>query len=143
MTIEITEGLLLDVSDEVSASLGILGRAGMQIALDDFGTGYSSLAYLKKFDIDFLKIDRAFVDHIETDAEDRALCTAIVAMAHTLGLRVTVEGVETAGQYALMRQMACDFAQGYFLSRAVPVASLKLLCAGSPTGPEVVHRKSS
>lgn len=129
MTVEITEGLLLDVTDQVRTSLAALGRAGMQIALDDFGTGYSSLAYLKKFDIDFLKIDRAFVDHIETDAEDRALCQAIVAMAHTLGLRVTVEGVETAGQFALMRHMACDYAQGYFLSRAVPAASLKLLCA--------------
>ena len=128
MTVEITEGLLLDVSDEVRTSLAALGRAGMQIALDDFGTGYSSLAYLKKFDIDFLKIDRAFVEHIETDAEDRALCQAIVAMAHTLGLRVTVEGVETAGQFALMQHMACDFAQGYFLSRAVPAASLKQLC---------------
>jgi len=143
MTIEITEGLLLDVTDEVRTSLATLGRAGMQIALDDFGTGYSSLAYLKKFDIDFLKIDRAFVKHIETDAEDRALCQAIVAMAHTLGLRVTVEGVETAEQYALMRQMACDFAQGYFLSRAVPVASLKLLCAGAPAGPGVKRRRSS
>jgi len=134
MTIEITEGLLLDVSDDVRTSLAILGGAGMQTALDDFGTGYSSLAYLKKFDIDFLKIDRAFVNHIETDPEDRALCEAIVAMAHTLGLRVTVEGVETAEQYALMRQMACDYAQGYFLSRAVPVASLMLLCAGSRSG---------
>jgi len=143
MTIEITEGLLLDVTDEVRTSLGVLGRAGMQIALDDFGTGYSSLAYLKKFDIDFLKIDRAFVDNIETDAEDRALCQAIVAMAHTLGLRVTVEGVETAEQYALMRQMDCDFAQGYFLSRAVSVASLIQLCAGAPAGPGVKHRRSS
>ena len=137
MTIEITEGLLLDVTDQVRASLAALGRAGMQIALDDFGTGYSSLAYLKKFDIDFLKIDRAFVTHIETDAEGRALCEAIVAMAHTLGLRVTVEGVETAAQYALMRAMACDYAQGYFLSRAVPVASLMQLCADAPAGPGV------
>jgi diguanylate cyclase (GGDEF)-like protein/PAS domain S-box-containing protein len=143
LTIEITEGLLLDVTEEVRASLAALGGAGVQIALDDFGTGYSSLAYLKKFDIDFLKIDRAFVDHIETNAEDRALCEAIVAMAHTLGLRVTVEGVETAGQYALMQQMACDYAQGYFLSRAVPAASLKLLCAGSLPGPAGMRRKSS
>lgn len=143
LTVEITEGLLLDVTDEVRTSLAALGRAGMQIALDDFGTGYSSLAYLKKFDIDFLKIDRAFVDHIETNPEDRALCEAIVAMAHTLGLRVTVEGVETAGQYALMQQMACDYAQGYFLSRAVPAASLKLLCAGSLTGPAGMRRRSS
>ncbi|WP_332878803.1 bifunctional diguanylate cyclase/phosphodiesterase [Massilia sp. S19_KUP03_FR1] len=129
ITVEITEGLLLNMSAEVRTSLAALGRAGMQIALDDFGTGYSSLAYLKKFDIDFLKIDRAFVEHIETDAEDRALCQAIVAMAHTLGLRVTVEGVETAGQFEIMQHMACDYAQGYFLSRAVPAASLKQLCA--------------
>jgi diguanylate cyclase (GGDEF)-like protein/PAS domain S-box-containing protein len=143
MTIEITEGLLLDVSKEVRTSLAALGASGMQIALDDFGTGYSSLAYLKKFDIDFLKIDRAFVTHIETDPDDQVLCEAIVVMAHRLGLRVTVEGVETAGQYALMRQMACDFAQGYFLSRAVPVASLMQLCAGSPSGPGPTHRISS
>jgi diguanylate cyclase (GGDEF)-like protein/PAS domain S-box-containing protein len=142
MTIEITEGLLLDVTNEVRNSLAALGGAGMQIALDDFGTGYSSLAYLKKFDIDFLKIDRAFVIHIETDPDDRALCEAIVVMAHRLGLRVTVEGVETAGQYALMQQMACDFAQGYFLSRAVPVASLMQLCAGSPSGHAAMRRRS-
>lgn len=143
MTIEITEGLLLDVSDEVRTSLGALGQAGMQFALDDFGTGYSSLAYLKKFDIDFLKIDRAFVEQIETDLEARALCEAIVVMAHTLGLRVTVEGVETAGQFASMRQMACDFAQGYFLSRALPAASLMQLCGDVHSGPEAWRRRSS
>jgi diguanylate cyclase (GGDEF)-like protein/PAS domain S-box-containing protein len=143
MTVEITEGLLLDATSEVRISLAALGAAGMQIALDDFGTGYSSLAYLKKFDIDFLKIDRAFVSHIETDPGDQALCEAIVVMAHRLGLRVTVEGVETAGQYALMRQMACDYAQGYFLSRAVPVASLRQLCADSLSGQRSKRRRSS
>ena len=141
MTIEITEGLLLDVTEQVRTSLAALGRAGMQIALDDFGTGYSSLAYLKKFDIDFLKIDRAFVTNIESDPEDRALCEAIVAMAHTLGLRVTVEGVETAGQYAIMRHMACDHAQGYFISRAVPVASLMLQCGAAPARAGAAQRR--
>jgi EAL domain-containing protein (putative c-di-GMP-specific phosphodiesterase class I) len=96
------------------------GVAGVQIALDDFGTGYSSLAYLKKFDIDYLKIDRAFVRNLETDSEDRALCEAIIVMAHKLGLRVIAEGVETTAQRDLLAAAGCDFAQGYLYSQPVP-----------------------
>jgi diguanylate cyclase (GGDEF)-like protein/PAS domain S-box-containing protein len=127
MVVEITEGLLLDLTSEVTDKLLAFGFAGIQVALDDFGTGYSSLAYLKKFDIDYLKIDRAFVHNIETDQEDRALCEAIIVMAHKLGLRVIAEGVETAVQRDLLLAAGCDFAQGYFYSKPVPVKQFESL----------------
>jgi len=96
--------------------------------LDDFGTGYSSLAYLKKFDIDYLKIDRAFVSNLETDSDDNALCEAIIVMAHKLGLRVIAEGVETVAQRDLLIAAGCDFAQGYLFSKPVPAALFEQLC---------------
>ncbi|HEU5434912.1 MAG TPA: EAL domain-containing protein [Telluria sp.] len=132
LTLEITEGLLLDLSDEVRAKLRAFSHAGVQIALDDFGTGYSSLAYLRKFDIDYLKIDRAFVGNIDRDAEDLALCEAIVAMAHRLGLKVVVEGIETAAQLALMRAAGCDYAQGYYLGRPCGIAELETMVRAGP-----------
>jgi diguanylate cyclase (GGDEF)-like protein/PAS domain S-box-containing protein len=125
ITLEITEGLLLELSDAVRAKLHAFSCAGVQIALDDFGTGYSSLAYLRKFDIDYLKIDRVFVSNIDRDAEALALCEAIVAMAHRLGLKVVVEGIETAAQLELMRAAGCDYGQGYFLGRPAPVEELE------------------
>ena len=127
ITLEITEGLLLDLSDEVRAKLHAFSASGVQIALDDFGTGYSSLAYLRKFDIDYLKIDRAFVSNIDRDAEALALCEAIVAMAHRLGLKVVVEGIETAAQLELMRAAGCDYAQGYFLGRPAGIEQLEAM----------------
>ncbi len=125
ITLEITEGLLLDLSDAVRAKLHAFSAAGVQIALDDFGTGYSSLAYLRKFDIDYLKIDRVFVSNIDRDAEALALCEAIVAMAHRLGLKVVVEGIETQAQLDLMRAAGCDYAQGYLLGRPAPIEQLE------------------
>jgi EAL domain-containing protein (putative c-di-GMP-specific phosphodiesterase class I) len=89
----------------------------MQIAIDDFGTGYSSLSYLKKFHIDYLKIDQSFVQNLTPDSADFALCEAIIVMAHKLGLQVIAEGVETAMQRDLLKQVGCDFAQGYLFSR--------------------------
>ena len=127
IVIEITEGLLLDLTSEVRDKLLGLGFAGIQVALDDFGTGYSSLAYLKKFDIDYLKIDRAFVNNMETDSADRALCEAIIVMAHKLGLRVIAEGVETAEQRDFLTAAGCDFAQGYLFSKPVPAEQFEAL----------------
>jgi diguanylate cyclase (GGDEF)-like protein len=127
MVIEITEGLLLDLTPEVKDKLLAFGDAGIQVALDDFGTGYSSLAYLKKFDIDYLKIDRAFVKNIETDVEERALCDAIIVMAHKLGLKVIAEGVETVAQRDFLYAAGCDFAQGYLFSKPVPAAEFEAL----------------
>ncbi|CAN5314230.1 hypothetical protein BH11PSE11_BH11PSE11_34680 [soil metagenome] len=130
MVIEITEGLLLDLSPEVKDKLHAFGDAGIQVALDDFGTGYSSLAYLKKFDIDYLKIDRAFVSNLETDSDNRALCEAIIIMAHKLGLKVIAEGIETTAQRDFLRSAGCDFAQGYLFSRPVPAAQFEALMKG-------------
>ena len=113
LTIEITENLLLNAHADVTEQLLAFRDAGIQIAIDDFGTGYSTMSYLKQFPIDYLKIDRSFVRDIETDPNDMALSRAIIVMAHELGLKVIAEGVETAGQRALLYAAGCDYAQGY------------------------------
>jgi len=118
--VEITEGLLLDVDPDVIDKLLWLRDAGVQVALDDFGTGYSSLSYLKKFDIDYLKIDKSFVNNLESNVNDIALCNAMIVMAHTLGLKVIAEGVETEGQKKILTDAGCDYAQGYLFSEPVP-----------------------
>lgn len=124
ITIEITEGLLLNAVADVVDKLQAYRDEGIQIAIDDFGTGYSSLAYLKRFRIDFLKIDRSFVRDIETDANDLALSKAIIVMAHALGLKVVAEGVETQAQLKLLAEIGCDYAQGFYFSKAVPASKL-------------------
>jgi len=120
IAIEITEGLLLDAESSVTDKLIEFRGTGMQVSIDDFGTGYSSLSYLKKFDIDYLKIDQSFVRDLVTDPNDRALSEAIIVMAHKLGLKVIAEGVETEAQRALLVLAGCDYAQGYLFSRPVP-----------------------
>jgi EAL domain-containing protein (putative c-di-GMP-specific phosphodiesterase class I) len=92
----------------------------VRIALDDFGTGYSSLNYLRRFDVDVLKIDRSFVQSIGLRPADDAIVEAIVAMAHALGLRVTAEGVETHEQLARVRELGCEAVQGFLLARPAP-----------------------
>lgn len=120
IVVEITEGLLLNAEPEVIYNLLKFFDAGIQVAIDDFGTGYSSLAYLKKFDIDYLKIDRSFVNNLETDPDNMALSEAIIVMAHKLGLQVIAEGVETEAQRNLLAAAGCDYAQGYLFSKPVP-----------------------
>ncbi len=127
LVIEITEGLLLNPTTQVTDKLFKFRDAGIQVAIDDFGTGYSSLSYLKKFDIDFLKIDKSFVDHIETDINDRVLSEAIIVMAHKLGLKVIAEGVETAAQRTLLREAGCDYMQGYLYSKPVSPEAFEAL----------------
>lgn len=119
---EITEGLLLDATHQVGEHLRVFQEGGIQVALDDFGTGYSSLAYLKKFPIDYLKIDQSFVSHLQADSSDMALCEAIIVMAHKLGIKVIAEGIETSEQYELLAGAGCDYGQGYLFSRPVPAA---------------------
>jgi EAL domain-containing protein (putative c-di-GMP-specific phosphodiesterase class I) len=127
LVIEITEGVLLKAEDSVAERLLSFRDAGVQVAIDDFGTGYSSLAYLKKFDIDYLKIDQSFVRNLENDPDDKALCEAIIVMAHKLGLKVVAEGVETEQQRALLAAYGCDYAQGYLFSRALRAEDFELL----------------
>lgn len=125
LIIEITEGLLMGPSQEVSDKLLYLCRENIMVALDDFGTGYSSLAYLNRFDIDYLKIDKQFVWSLKAESRDYALCEAIVVMAHKLDIRVIAEGIETKEQLNLLNQMGCDFGQGYFLSKPLPEAEFE------------------
>ena len=122
IVIEITESLLMDTSDTINQQLREFHGAGMQVSLDDFGTGYSSLSYIKKFDIDYLKIDQSFVRNLAPESSDLALCEAIIVMAHKLGIKVIAEGVETELQRSLLAAAGCDFGQGMLFSRGVSAA---------------------
>ncbi len=130
IVMEITEGLLLDANTSVTDQLLVFRDAGIRVSLDDFGTGYSSLSYLKKFDIDYLKIDQSFVRNMADDANDRTLCEAIIMMAHKLGLKVIAEGVETEQQRDLLAAYGCDYAQGWLYSKAVPPEQFEALVWG-------------
>ncbi len=119
ITIEITEGLLLGKSEKVKKALHALHESGMEISIDDFGTGFSSLSYLKQFEIDYLKIDRSFIQDLEEDESDQALTEAIILMAHKLNLKTIAEGVEKPGQHDRLLHYVCDLAQGFLYSPAV------------------------
>lgn len=127
IVIEITEGLLMNVEKNVTEKLLAFRDAGIQVSLDDFGTGYSSLSYLKKFDIDYLKIDQSFVSNMESDRDNLTLCESMILMAHKLGLQVIAEGVEQESQRALLAEAGCDFAQGYLFSRPVAAEEFEML----------------
>jgi diguanylate cyclase (GGDEF)-like protein/PAS domain S-box-containing protein len=120
VAIEITEGLLLHAESKIDEKLLTFRDAGIRISIDDFGTGYSSLAYLRRFDIDYLKIDRSFVQNLAFDGDNQALCEAMVVLAHKLGLKVIAEGVETTEQRDFLISVGCDFAQGFLYSEPVP-----------------------
>ena len=117
LELELTESMVMRDADETIASLRRLKDAGISLAVDDFGTGYSSLAYLKRFPIDALKIDRSFVSELKAVGDDASICAAIIALAHSLGLKVIAEGVENEEQIELLKRYACDEVQGYFFSK--------------------------
>ncbi|MCB5186774.1 EAL domain-containing protein [Methylobacillus caricis] len=123
MVIEITEGLLLHAKGSVLDKLKTCQQAGIQIAIDDFGTGYSSLSYLRKFDMDYLKIDQSFTSNITKNHSDLALCEVIILMAHKLDMKVIAEGIETKEQFNLLLQAGCDYGQGYLFSKPIPAKS--------------------
>ncbi len=120
LIIEITEGLLLDHSDRLADRLRELRATGVQIALDDFGTGYSALAYLHRYEIDLLKIDRSFVSGTASGQTGRSLCRAMVALAQELDVQVVAEGVETAEQSDWLKSICCEHAQGWLYARGMP-----------------------
>ena len=115
--LEVTEGTVMQDAESAIETLRRLKTLGPNISIDDFGTGFSSLAYLKRFPLDELKVDKSFVDGLGVEPEDTAIVAAVMGMAHALGLRVVAEGVETADQAARLRQLGCDQAQGYYFGR--------------------------
>ena len=127
VAVEITEGLLLQAESKIDEKLLTFRDAGIRISIDDFGTGYSSLAYLRRFDIDFLKIDRSFVQNLAFDGDNRALCEAMVVLAHKMGLKVIAEGVETTEQRDFLIAVGCDYAQGFLYSEPVPADQFEVL----------------
>jgi diguanylate cyclase (GGDEF)-like protein len=125
LELEITESVLMDRPDSAALTLQRLSDMGVQLAIDDFGTGYSSLSYLKRFPINALKIDRSFVSDISANADDGAIASAVIALAHSMGLTVVAEGVETSQQRDFLRQMKCDQAQGFYFSEPMSAVALE------------------
>ncbi len=120
LELELTETILMRDAARTLDILAGFSRLGVSLAIDDFGTGYSSLAYLRQFNVDTLKIDRSFVQGIESGTDDAKIATAIIALAHSLGLRVTAEGVENAAQHRILADRHCDYLQGYLFGRPEP-----------------------
>jgi diguanylate cyclase (GGDEF)-like protein len=133
LTLELTETAVMRDPEHAIGVLSELREMGVHLCIDDFGTGYSSLSLLKRLPIDGLKIDSSFIRHLTTNRDDESIATAIIAMAHTMNLKVTAEGVETLEQLELLRELGCDEIQGYFISRPVPSDELvHLLAEGRP-----------
>lgn len=132
LELEVTEGTVMHDADINLGILSALHRMGVELSVDDFGTGYSSLSYLKRLPVNKLKIDRSFVRDLEVDADDRAIASTVVSMGRNLRLTVLAEGVETAGQLALLRHMDCDMAQGYYFSRPLAAAQITELLRTQP-----------
>jgi diguanylate cyclase (GGDEF)-like protein/PAS domain S-box-containing protein len=130
LTLEITEGLLVEDGERIQRQLRELKQIGVGLAVDDFGTGYSALSYLRSFPLDLLKIDRSFVAGIDHDPDRARLVRDIVEMAHNLGLRVITEGIEEAGEAALVRELRSDYGQGYWFSRPADPGTIDAMLAG-------------
>lgn len=127
LELELTESALMENEEIVISSLNELRDLAIRLAIDDFGTGYSSLAYLKRFPLDVLKIDKQFIDDIPHSKDDMEIATAIIGIAHTLGFKVLAEGVETAEQLAFLTSQRCDFYQGYYCSPPIPAEQFEQL----------------
>jgi EAL domain-containing protein (putative c-di-GMP-specific phosphodiesterase class I) len=136
LELEITESTAMRDPERSIPPLTQLREAGVRLAIDDFGTGYSSLAYLKRLPLASMKLDRSFVMDLEHDANDAAICRATVMLAHSLGLAVTAEGVETPAQLQFLREIECDMVQGYLLGEAWPADEFAKLMWDSPPSSE-------
>jgi len=127
LALEITETVLMESSPETLAELSALRELGVSLGVDDFGTGYSSLTYLKRFPLDFVKVDRSFVDGLDYDPGCEAIVSAVIGLGRALGLQTVAEGVETAAQLERLRAMGCTGAQGFYFARAIPAAHVSAL----------------
>lgn len=127
LQVEITESVAMKNVESVIGTMNKLKKLGLSLSIDDFGTGYSSFAYLKKFPLDYLKIDKVFVDDIATDEEDIDLIAAMISMAHTLKLKVIAEGVETKEQKEVLKRLGCDMIQGYYYGKPMPTDEMEKL----------------
>ncbi|HSM10388.1 MAG TPA: EAL domain-containing protein [Lysobacter sp.] len=145
LRLELTETALMSNADKALGQLARLRSLGIQIMVDDFGTGYSSMAYLKRFPIDTLKIDREFIRDLSSDPDDRAITRAMISLAHTLNLKVIAEGVETSEQLDFLRDEHCDRAQGFYIAHPMPGRELLRLFQESGQGPhlDVAERQPS
>jgi EAL domain-containing protein (putative c-di-GMP-specific phosphodiesterase class I) len=132
LALELTETFMMQDPRAAFSVLGRLRDCGVHIWVDDFGTGYSSLAYLKRLPIDLLKVDRSFVRGLGPDPEDWAIVAAVVSLARTVGLRVIAEGVETESQLSRLRELGCDEAQGFLMSRPKPPDAFEDLLLSGP-----------
>ena len=124
LELELTESLLMEQTEATIRTLEQLKVSGVRLVMDDFGTGYSSLSYLRRFAIDKLKIDRSFVSEVTRNSNDAAIVRAIIAMGHSLGVKVLAEGVESLDQLTLIREAGCDEIQGFYVSHPLPAADL-------------------
>jgi len=131
LELELTESMVMHDAPQLVAMLDDLKRLGVQISVDDFGTGYSSLSYLKRFPVDRLKVDRSFVVHMTSDADDATIVRAIIALGHNLGIKVVAEGVETDKQARALRAYQCDEAQGFLFARAISARDLQRMLTQS------------
>ncbi len=138
LELEITEGTVMHNAEESVATLRRLRDMGVKLSIDDFGTGYSSLSYLKRFPINIVKIDQSFVRDITTDPDDAAIACSIIALAHSMKLRVIAEGVETEGQLGFLQANQCDQMQGYYFSRPLPKEELDRLLSDGKRLQEVL-----
>ena len=127
LDVEITESILMDNPDDTAEVLNELRKMGIKVSIDDFGTGYSSLNYLKRFAVNAVKIDRSFISEITTCKDDAVIAKAVIAMAHSLGLEVIAEGVETPEQLRFLKDLKCDDVQGYFMYRPLPESEMEEL----------------
>ena len=136
LCLELTESAIMEHAQDNVRTLAALKSSGVALSIDDFGTGYSSLSYLKRFPIDEIKIDRSFVSGVERDRDNAAIVTAVIAMAHSLGLRVVAEGVETPLELGFLLQQGCDECQGFLYSRPLPPGFRSAVDGGEPASPE-------
>ena len=130
--LEITETVLMEHTNSITAMLQHIRDLGIQISLDDFGTGYSSLSYLHKFPINTLKIDRSFISRMDTDSESTEIVRAIVSLAHHLHMDVVAEGVESMSQLLILRELGCEYVQGYLVSKPLDRETIEALLEADP-----------